>query len=168
MTVASVSVDLHEAINKAWDDSGLDTEFKKLWLEDAGDSSEFITLNDQMAAPKQPWPYCVYEIRSGVTNSRMTGSVTAGRKEIRDIPVLFKIHGQEQGNITAKKQAADLLDAVLQVFGGHPTVVPRDLTLNHGHVLITQYQTDNGVKTTAEEYLWVLEYIMRLDVPVAA
>lgn len=168
MTVAVGEADLHEAINKIWDESGLDTEFKNLWKRDVRDSQEFPTLHDQQAGPDQPFPYCVYEIRAGVTVSRMTSSSKTGRREIRDNIALFRIHAKEQDKTSAKKIASDLLDSVLQVYGGHPTVSPRSLDLNYGNFLLAQYQNDYGIRTGAEEYQWILEYVMRLDVPVAA
>jgi hypothetical protein len=167
MTVLVTSADLHEALNKIWDDSGIDTEFKSFWkIVDYRD--EFPSLHDQMAGPSQPFPYCVYEQEPGVVTARMTSATATGRREIRDIPVIFRIHATGQNNVTAKKICAELAEKILSVYGGHPTITPRSLVLNYGNFLIAQYQNDYGIRTGDEEYQWNIMYLMRLDIPVAA
>ncbi len=166
MTVASA--DLHKGVIAVWNASGLDALFQALY--NAGvDSSEFTVLNDQEGAPGQPFPYCVFQQSLGLTTSRMSGP-GACLREIRDTPWDFKVHAKAVSgdSRTPKGIAAYLVDEIMKVFGGHPTINPTDLSLDNGNFLITQYQNDFGIRTGDEEYQWNLSYIFRLDVPVAA
>lgn len=91
-----------------------------------------------------------------------------GRMEIRIVPVVFNIHARSSVSYSAKALACLLADEVLKVFGGHPEVVPTVPTLDHGHCLISTYQSDNGIRTGEDEHQWVIEYNFTLDVPTAA
>ena len=160
MSVATA--DLHKAINTAWDASGLDALFIAL-------GGVTPILNDQEATPAPTsFPYCILEQTSGTTTDRMSGDADSIR-EVRDISVTFNIHaGLVNGNDrTPKEIAANLAEELMKEFGGHPTIAPAaSITLDNGNHLITQYQTDYGVRSGDDEYLWVVEYIFRLDVPV--
>ncbi len=167
--MAVASADLHQAINTLWNAHNLDWRFKVQWEESL--RTQFTSLNDQEAPPSQPFPYCVYEVSPSFTATRMSGADDVeGRLEIRDVPVSFRVHSKQVvGNSdTAKKLAADLVEQILLIIGGHPTIKPKNLILDNGSVLIAQYQTDFGVFTDEQEYSWVVNYIFRLDVPVAA
>jgi hypothetical protein len=101
--------------------------------------------------------------------SRMSAGVNSQR-HVRDLMVNFNIHATEVdgSSQTAKEIAADLADEVMKVFGGHPTVSPTaEIDLDYGHHLITRYETDYGVRTGDHEFQWVIQYIFRVDVPVA-
>jgi hypothetical protein len=167
MSIASA--DLHRAISKAWNRGGLDDVFQALWGSGAT-ASEFSSLCDRQAAAGNPFPYCVFEQLPGVTINRMSGGVSALR-EIRDVLWSFRIHTRDiSGDDRAAKEiAADLAEEVMKVFGGHPTVAASHpaLYMDHGKHLITQYQNDYGVRTGDDEYQWIVEYLFRLDVPVA-
>lgn len=166
--MAVLSADLHKGMNLLWDNHGLNNSFKVNWA--LADRTQFEALNDQEAAPGTPFPYCIFEQSPGVTLSRMSASVdTEERREVRDIPWSFRIHSKQiEGNSsTAKELAADLADAIIKIVGGHPTVVPFTIPLDHGNVLQTQYQTDYGIDTGDEEYEWFLAYLIRVDIPVA-
>lgn len=165
MTV--LSADLHQGINTVWDTQGIDWTFKKLWEENLRDS--FASLNDQEAPPGQPFPYCIFEQSPGITATRMTGHDKNERHEIRDIPWSFRIHAKQIEGLskTSKLIAADLAASVIGLFGGHPTIVPKKISLDNGDVLLTQYQTDFGILTGDKEYSWDILYIIRIDYPVA-
>ena len=155
------TADLHRAINTAWDASGLDALFAAL-----GGSTP--VLNDQEATPGQSFPYCVLEQTAGTTTDRMSGPASS-LLEVRDLTVVFRVHaGLVSGDDrTPKEIAAYLAEEITKVFGGHPTVAPTaSPTLDNGGRLLTQYQTDFGVKTGDDEHMWTIEYIFRLDVPV--
>lgn len=157
-----------KAINTAWDASGLDAIFKTLWEDPA--TVDYFVLNEQQAAPNQPWPYCVIDQMSPRTTARMSGGSNRLR-EIRDTMVTLNIHASEvSGDARSAKQiAAYLAEEVMKQFGGHPTIAAaRTLTLDNGHVLIVQYQTDYCVRTDDSESQWVISYIIRQDVPVMA
>ncbi len=161
------TADLYTAIVAAWNNSGLATTFKSLW--DDPTSTDFGTLYDQEAAPGQLAPYCVLDQFTSKTTARMSGTTTYNR-EIRDIQVKFNIHaGEVAGDSrSAKRIAADLAEDVMEQFGGHPTVAAQSqLAITNGKVLLTQYQTDYGVLEDDGRYLWVVLYIIRVDVPKA-
>jgi len=159
------SADLAKALNSVWDASGLNAKFKALW---SSATDEFQVLNDQEAAPDQRWPYCVFEMSAGETTDRMSGQTNLSLWEIRDIPVVFTVQAKvvTGDSRTAKGIAAYLAEEIMKVYGGHPTVHPTPLTLDNGNFLITQYQSDMGVRTSDDEYSWLLSYLFRLDIPV--
>ncbi len=165
MTVAAAS-DLHKAVAALWVSTGLNASFNQYW--EVANRTVFTVLNDGQAAPQQPTPYCVFEQSAGSTTARMSGVGTINQ-EIRDIPWKFRIHAQLiDGDLrTAKEIAADLAELVLKVFGGHPDTPPQDLTLTNGNFLITQYQSDFGLRTDDDSHQWTIDYLFRLDVPVA-
>ena len=158
---------LHKAVSKVWDYSSLDGRFKDLWGSSVT-ASEFPVLHDQEAGPGQPFPYCVFEQSVGSTIDRMSGGVSALR-EIRDIPWSFHIHAKRisADPRSAKEIAAELAEDVMKEFGGHPTVKAQDLVIDIGNVLVNQYQGDYGVRTGEEEYQWIVNYVFKIDVPVA-
>jgi hypothetical protein len=160
------SADLRKAIVSLWDSSDLDEKFSDLWRSSIV-VTEYLTLHDQEAGPKQPFPYCVFEQGAGDTTDRMSGDKNTIR-EIRDLPCEFRCHARKRSGDTrtAAEIAAYLAEEVMKVFGGHPTEVPDDLTLDNGNWLITQYQNDYGIRTGDDEYQWIVSYLMRLDVPI--
>lgn len=164
----SLASDIHTAINTVWDNSGLDWEFKKLWDADERDDDE--ALCEMEAAPENPSPYTEYSVEAPDTSSRMSADSGEGRREIQDAAIQFIIHVQKRSNDsrTAKDTAIHLANFIIQKFGGHPTVKPQKLVLATGAALILQKQSDYGVREGDEEYSWVINYIARCDVPVAA
>ena len=164
MTIVN-SAQLHEAIQSLWTSSGLDAKFTAFWS--AGNITEFpAVLHDAEAAPGNPFPYCVFNVLPATTTARMSGHDSLEKHEIRDTPIEFRIYTKDGSVLTAKRIAADLAEELLQVFGGHPTVVPTDMTMTNGFVLINQYQNDYGVRTGDTEHLWIVTYLARLDVPM--
>lgn len=160
------AADIHKAVNRAWSDYGLDWQFKQNWSESLRD--EFITLNETEAAPNQPWPYCVYEQDVGSVVTRMTSTDKAKKREIRDFPFAFRVYSQPIAGSAKKAKviAADLVEEILKVFGGHPSVEPQNLTLDNGNFLIAQYQNDFSARVGDTEWVWTINYILRTDVPV--
>ncbi len=163
------AADLHKAINTVWDDESLDSQFTALWPSSV-DADEFQVLNDTEAGPAQPMPYCVFEVAPGEIVERMSGHGNT-KRVIRDVEVEFRVHARKISgdDRTAKEIAADLAEEVMKVYGGHPDpdntpVVP---TLDNGNFLIAQYQSDFGIRTGDNEHMWTVQYLCRLDVPVA-
>lgn len=163
---AAPAADLAAAVVALWAGAGLDSEFTQYWPE--ADRTEFIALNDEMAAPDQPFPYCVFTQGAGNTVTRTSGTGAAGRYEVRDVPLEFKIFARAAGGRAAKDIAADLAARILAIFGGHPTVTPAETVLEHGGVLLTQYQSELPVRMGEDEYAWVINYTYRIDTPQAA
>lgn len=159
------AADIHKAVVSIWYDHGLDWEFKKNWSESQRD--EFLSLEEVEAGENQPWPYCVYEPMPGTTTARMSGGKNKLR-EIRDIEWEFRVHAKTLDNSSkaAKDIAEELVDKILQHYGGHPTVAPKELSLDNGNFLLVQYQNDYSVRQGSEEYMWIIRYLLRTDVPV--
>ncbi len=158
---------LMKGIVSAWNDSTLDATFKALW---SSASSEFFVLLDQEAPGGQPLPYCVLDAMGSNTRERMSGAATLIKRETRDVVVRFNIHTRDitSDTRTMKEIAAFLAAEIMKVFGGHPTQSPTGtIALDSGNHLITQYQNDYGVKTGDDEYQWIIDYLFRIDMPVA-
>ena len=160
-----MNADLHRAIRATWVAAGLDWEFQQ--RRDAADRTQ-TALHDGEAPPAEKLPYCIFEVMPGTTINRHTGHSIHEQHEIRDVPVEFHIHANtRRGGASPKATAVTLADAVMQKFGGHPTVRPAAISLANGKHLLTQYQNDYGIKSGEEEYEWRISYVFRLDVPVA-
>lgn len=161
------TADLHEIIVTLWEASALNAAFNSYWS--ASDQNEFPVLNETEAEAAQPWPYCVFHPEEPQTPVRMSGSGNS-KREIRDVPGTFKVWARYHGTSSAKSIAADLAEEILKVFGGHPTVqsaISDAVDLNHGQLLIVQYEKDFPVRMGNEEYCWTIKYNFRLDVPVS-
>lgn len=156
------TADLSEAITTAWNASTLNTTFKALGGTDP-------VLEDQERTPKGPFPYCTMEAFSPSISSRMSADGSSKRHVI-DVTVVFHVFARvvSGDDRTAKKIAADLAEEVMKVFGGHATISPTGtIALSNGNHLITQKLTDYGIRAGDDEYEWVINYLFRLDVPVA-
>lgn len=161
------TADLAKALNTAWDASALDALFQALRAAAVVDA-EFPVLNEQMAGGEQPFPYCIFEIGSGTTTTRMS-KATNDNWETRDVPVIFRVHTTDvDGDArTAKEIAAHLIEEIMKVFGGHPTQVPTGaITLDNGNHLVATYQNDFAIREGEDNYVWTVDYLFKLDVPV--
>jgi len=164
MTIASA--DLAQALNLVWDASTLDATFQALW----GASvvvAEFPVLHDSLAGGEQPFPYCIIEMLAGTTAVRMSKGVS-DLWEVRDVPVNFRVHATDvEGDArSAKEIAADMVEEIMKVFGGHPTVAPTALVLDNGNHLVTVYQNDFSVREAEDHFQWMVSYLAKIDVPV--
>jgi len=158
------SRDVHEAVATAWDSADLDDLFTAYWGGD--DSDDFLVLNDQEAAPEQPFPYCIFNQEEPIVVNRMSGTLSA-RREVRDIIWEFRVYAKTVDSTAAKDVAGALAEEIMKVFGGHPTETPSALSLDTGQHLITQYLTDYGMRLGDSEHYWLVRYLFRVDVPVA-
>lgn len=160
--------DIAKAVVSVWNNNGLNAVFKSHWL--AANRSEFAVLCDGEGESGHPFPYCVFGIGGGKTQSRMTGRAsTTTHQELRDIPLQFKVYARETGgNRSPKELASDLAEEIMKIFGGHPTVAPKldDFALDNGAILINQYQMDFSVREDEQIWGWVIKYIIKSDVPV--
>jgi hypothetical protein len=160
--------DIWKALNAAWDASDLGAKFKALWADPA--DAKQIVLHDQEASSGQNYPYCVVDVLSPKTTTRMSGGSDRLR-EIREAQVTLNVHVEEVtgDSRSAKQIAAYLAEELMKVFGGHPTVVATaSLTLDNGAALLIEYQTDYGVRIDDDEFNWVISYKIVVDVPVMA
>ena len=166
MTIAGA--DLRKAIAAAWDGSGLNALFQSYWPADRP-PAQFPVLHDQEASPGQPYPYCVLDQTTSGTTDRMSGGVNALR-EVKDVTMRFNIYAQSDSGLgkSADEMAADLMEEVTKVFGGHPTVAATGaIALDNGKFLIATLENDFGIRIGEEEYQWALVYKFKVDVPVA-
>jgi len=155
---------LHKAIRNAWMSWGLNDSFKMYYSPE--DKTLFPTLHDGEATPKQPFPYCVYQIDDGNVNSRMTGHTSVEKHRLEDITASFYIHTKAAGTKSAKEFGALLLEELLAKFGGHPTTSPYEFgSIDNGQVVLCQYQRSMGMRTGDEEHRWEVEYLFQVDFP---
>jgi len=159
----SGSLDVHAAVVAAWN---LDTPFQVYWP--AGSIGAFPVLHDTEAGPAQPMPYCIFGFQATNVIGRMSGTDT-NRRELRNVPLSFSIHTRTFSGVSksAKKVAGELVNLVMALYGGHPSIVPAELVLDMGGVLQLQYQNDYGGRTGDDEYSWMINYLVQVDVPVA-
>ncbi len=162
MTIASA--DVYTAINTAWDAGNLEDTFKAFWSEGTDD---FPALHDGEATPKQPFPYCVMEADPTTTTDRMSDGVDSLR-EIREVPIRFNIQATtvENDSRSEKEIAGFLAEEVMKVFGGHATATPASLSLTSGSYIWTEFVSDYGVKTDENMYQWIINYLIKVDLPV--
>ena len=159
------SADVHKAVATLWESSGLNTLFQSYWA--AADRSLYVSLNEGEAAPKTPWPFCVYEASANVVKTRMSGDGDHSKQHVNDQPWRFWVHAAQTTLKSAKEMAADMAEEIMKVFGGHPIQQPSGLTLDNGQVLIVQYQSDYAERESDMVHKWTIEYNIRTDVPVA-
>lgn len=160
------AADIAQAVVALWDTAvGLDGQFTQHWA--SSDVGNYPVLHDMEAGPQQPFPYCIFMLPALEVTTRMSGIETE-RREVREAPLEFHVQAKATDDDDAKTVAAGLVDAIMARFGGHPEDTPGTMTLAHGSVLIAQYTTDFGVRTGDDEYQWNINYILHVDVPVAA
>lgn len=163
------SADVVKKIVSLWGASTLDATFKAYWS--ASDLAEnFIVLNDKIAEGVAPYPYCNFELDEPRVSGRMSGLTSGIKQQIREYPLTFTIHARDAGGSkSAKEIAADMAEAVMAVFGGHPTTTNSvdGASLDNGGILISQYQSDFALRENIENWAWVIKYSIRADVPVA-
>jgi hypothetical protein len=161
------SADIAAAFASLWQSSDLDAKFRELFpAADAGVQGQFLTLEDTTAPPGQPWPYCIYELSGPRTSARMSGASGGLRNEIHDYPIKLSIYARpiENDSRSEKEIAAALAALVMGVYGGHPNVIPQALSLDNGGTLPVIYQNDAGVRVGDDEYLWMVNYLIRADI----
>jgi hypothetical protein len=153
--------DLHRAVAELWLSSGLDGKFRQHWSDEV--SNEFLTLHDEQAGPKQPWPYCVYSIQPSSLVTRMSGASSSSKFEHRTFACRFTIHAEQTASQSAKEMAAMMAEEVVRVFGGHPTTPPQEMP----GVIQTTLSTDHGMRTESTNYSWILDYEILVESPLA-
>ena len=163
MSVGGAGV--HKAVASLWESSGLNTLFQSYWA--VADRSLCTSLNDKEAAPNTPYPYTIFGARQPNIRTRMSGDGNRKKQHINDHPWTFEVFAGPAGTKSAKEMAAELAEEIMKVFGGHPVTEPQDLTLDHGSVLIVQFQNDWGERQDDDVHKWTVEYNIRTDVPVA-
>jgi len=168
------SADLWSAIYTAWQASGLDSLFRARWSTAGKSNIDYLTLNDGDDGPQPPLPYCVAELSSSSTKTRMSwvgsrinGVNTFPSREFREAMLTLSVHTGPYGGSSAKATAAYLVEEVMKVFGGHPSVSAGALSLSNGSMLLCQFQSDSLEREPQNRYQGMLIYRLLADVPVA-
>lgn len=164
MSVAAA--DVYRAVVALWNSSNISNQFTAHWS--VSNTAEFPVLNEKEAEGAHPFPYAVFELMAPSVKTRMTGSTAITNQELRDVSCRFKVLARDAAGSSAKIIAATLAEEIMKVFGGHPTVQGQfnDYAMTHGHILNSQYQTDFAVREDIGVYAWVVQYILKTDVPV--
>lgn len=155
------------AIVAAWDSSGIHAAFL---AQRSASAASMPTLYDGDASPKTPFPYCVYEQGEPRTQSRSSGKRGDGAirgREIREVPVLFRVHAQQAAGVSGKRIAGLLVDAIMQQFGGSESQPVVELSMEGGAILLPRYVTDFSAREGDTEYSHVVRYEFWIDQPVA-
>lgn len=161
------SADVIKKIVSIWNASGLNAQFQAYWS--SADQSDFPVLNDTEAEGSHPFPYCVFECGGGHTSGRSSGPA-AYNMENRELPLSFVVHARDTGGaLSAKQIAANLIEEIMKVFGGHPTTGNQvdDAVLDNGGILISTYKNDWGIREGIENWAWKVMYSIVVDVPAA-
>jgi hypothetical protein len=162
--------DIHTGIATLWDSTSLEELFTRYW--GTGEAAEFDALLDQEADPKQPWPYCVYELMPANIAGRMTAGGNSqpaqhNRNILTECTLRFHVHTKETSSSSAKALNLALCSELTKVFGGHPAEISKPVPLTYGAVLLQQFVSHAGEMTGDEEYKSVLTYDLTTDTPVA-
>ncbi len=161
MTVGTM--ELHATVYAAWNEGGLDWVCKQHWP--ATDRSRYPALGDGMLGPGCPFPYVAYELSEAEVVTRMTGSEVGFKRAIKRTLLRLSIYAKQlpSGGMSAKAIAAAVLDSLMQVFGGHPTVRPKQLTCDSSNFLNCQYENDYGMALDDDIYQHVVNYRLLID-----
>jgi hypothetical protein len=164
MTVGAL--ELHAAVVALWNNSELDWACKQYW--ETSKVARWPSLGESMLGPECPFPYATFTIGDFEVISRTTGLAVGIKRAIRSAPLTFTIYAKQlpANARTAKTIAASILDQLLQVFGGHPTVRPQRLECVHSHFLNCQYETDYGMTVEDDVYQHVVSYRLMVDSPI--
>lgn len=157
------------AIVGAWGTYELDAAFKAYWA--AADRTKFTPLNDHEAEGAHPHPYCVFDVSKPTINARSSAAgLGSGNRHIEDVPVEFTVYARDiAGGSSAKEVAENLAGQIMAIYGGHPVTAPRidGYSMTYGGVLIFRYDANYGMKVDINNYKWIINYLARIDVPVA-
>lgn len=161
-----LSLDLHRAIVKLWDDFSISDSFTDHWS--AGDTDEYIALADTEARPQTPLPFCVYELTEVDVDHRSSGLDGDSRvREMHQFDLSFHVYAQQVAGQSAKSLAGELAEAIIAKYGGHPTIAKEEMTLTDGGIPLVQFENDFGVPVGDEEHHWLINYRILADFPMA-
>lgn len=158
--------DIQQAIYRLWDNYDLDDRFNNPYWFPKTQRDEYLVLHDTAVDDETPWPYCIVQIGNPVTASRAAYDRSSKRREA-DTPLTFMTHARDANNrgVNGKDLARQLAEVIIEHYGGHPEKAPKRMRLDYGGVLHCQYQTDYCVPLGNQEFRWVIEYLIKSDVP---
>lgn len=160
------SYDLHKGIASLWDTSGLDDEHTVYWSN--ADTAAYPTLQEAgSVAPGTPFPYTVFEEGTSYVVARSSGADDESSRIIREVPIMFRVRARHRGTgEDAKTISSNIAQAIMAVFGPHPTTAQSTICLDTGGVIRIQYQFDRSVVEDEETHSMYLSYHILLDIPV--
>lgn len=151
------------AIAAVWEESGLDDVFKSYWTP-SDDNDDFLVLNDSEADPDTPFPYAVYELMPSNVDVRMSGvGYGVGVNEIHSCQLKINIHTNDTQDLSAKTIAANLGSEVMKVFGGHPQIRPRGLSMANGGEVNKRYEQSILQRPASDACTLSLMYRIQYD-----
>lgn len=153
-------IDLHKAIYELWEDQGLNAVFTNYWDSDVG---SYLVLNEGEAAAKTPLPYCVYVQETPDVDSRMSGKEINEKQQIINVPFEFIVYAKQNSNRSAKELCAELVHAVMKVFGGSRQPSPVLPQMDNGKCIQVQYISDTPIREDDTIYSWHIRYSFKID-----
>jgi hypothetical protein len=125
-------------------------------------------LRSGTAMPGDSFPYVVFQQSASNIAVRMSGSgVDAGAvRRVHDVPWEFRCYATGSALLSPKEQAASVAEEVVKIYGGHPTVAPREVAMTSGDYLISQMMSEFDVKVGEDEHMWAVVYNFKVDLPV--
>lgn len=112
----------------------------------------FDTLFQQIAAPKCPFPYVVFQREIARAVSQMSYSATEG-KQIREIPWRFRVHAQN------KAVSEEIANSILDLYENQA------LATEVGCGILIKYGTDWSNREKEDEWLWIVDFDILFDAP---
>lgn len=161
------TADIFKAVVAVWTANNLNTQFNSYW--EASKRTELPVLNETDAEAGHPFPYCVFSLMPPKTKEQHTGTDGQTIRQLRQVMCQFTVQTRDNGGASSQKEIAAALAAkIMEIFGGHPTVLPKfdGYAMDYGSILSCRYQADYGVKTDIDNYSWVVQYLLTTDVPV--
>jgi len=160
------SWNLDEAVAHRWWTSDLDTTFRNDWPVADRLNGQYTVLNDQVARPVPPGPYCVYERSIPIVVGHMSSATAVGREnQLQDITIQFRIHAKSKAATatdpaeSGKSVCIRLAKKVAEVYD--PDTQP--WTIYDDSILQVWREPDFHVREGEDEWVWVMQYRVELD-----
>lgn len=147
-----------EGVATRWDQAGLDNIIKGYWPN--AKKSRYPAVHDEQARPGTPHPYVVYESAEPIVLGHSTGG-DAGHKEqqYQDVPIQFRVHAKGTNTQSGKSIAKEVAIAIKLAFDPGNDF----LQLSPDCHLCTLADGDFPIREGDEEWVWVVQYRIRLD-----
>ena len=130
---------------------------KQYWPADKQD--KFLALNDELARARTPFPYVIYESSEPIIKGHSSGSRAWLEQQYQDVPIQFRVHAKPANGLSGRKIAIELAKEIMGAFD--PGTDRLDLAPDVH--LTTVAQGDFHVREGDDEWLWVVQYLIRLD-----
>ncbi len=146
-----------QGVAARWKSAGISDKIKAYWP--ASKRTRYPALHDEEARPRVPHPYVVYESADPTITGHSTGKANALEQQYEDVAIVFKVHAKSTSARSGRSIAIEIAKCIKEAFD--PGTDRLDLTPdNH---LCTIADGDYHEREGDEEWLWVIEYTIRLD-----